>query len=165
MPKRAVLLVNLGSPDSTSIPDVRKYLDEFLGDERVIDRPPQPFRSMIFNGIVIPRRAPKSAHAYEQIWTPEGSPLITISKSVHEKLAAALGPQVPVYLAMRYGNPSIAAVVAQIAADGIEEVLLFPQYPHYAMCAKRRSAAPRNCGCPACSRSTPMRTTSRRCMR
>jgi len=133
MPKRAVLLVNLGSPESTSVPDVRRYLDEFLGDERVIDRPPQPFRSMIFNGIVIPRRAPKSAHAYEQIWTPEGSPLIVISKSVRQKLAAVLGAAAPVYLAMRYGNPSIASVIAQIAADGIEELLLFPQYPHYAM--------------------------------
>ena len=133
MPKRAVLLVNLGSPDSTSVPDVRRYLDEFLGDERVIDRPGQPWRSMIFNGIVIPRRAPQSAHAYEQIWTPEGSPLIAISRRVQEKLAAALGPQAPVYLAMRYGNPSIASVVDRIAADGIDEVLLFPQYPHYAM--------------------------------
>jgi ferrochelatase len=133
MPKRAVLLVNLGSPESTSVPDVRRYLDEFLGDERVIDRPPQPFRSMIFNGIVIPRRAPKSAHAYEQIWTKEGSPLIVISKSVHRKLAAVLGAAAPVYLAMRYGNPSIASVLDQIAADGIEELLLFPQYPHYAM--------------------------------
>src|SRR6266540_7372673 len=90
MSKRAVLLVNLGSPDSTSVPDVRRYLDEFLGDERVIDRPPQPFRSMLFNGIIIPRRAPKSAHAYEQIWTKDGSPLIVISKSVQQKLAAAL---------------------------------------------------------------------------
>lgn len=133
MPKRAVLLVNLGSPDSTSIPDVRRYLEEFLGDERVIDRPAEPFRSMIFQGIVIPRRAPKSAHAYEQIWTPEGSPLVNISKSVQKKLTAALGPQTPVYLAMRYGNPSIASVITQIAADGIEDVLLFPQYPHYAM--------------------------------
>lgn len=133
MPKRAVLLVNLGSPDSTSVPDVRRYLDEFLGDERVIDRPRQPFRSMIFNGIVIPRRAPKSAHAYEQIWTKEGSPLIVISKSVQQKLTAALGPQTPVYLAMRYANPSIASVLEKIAADGVEELLLFPQYPHYAM--------------------------------
>jgi ferrochelatase len=133
MSKRAVLLVNLGSPDSTSVPDVRRYLDEFLGDERVIDRPMQPFRSMIFNGIVIPRRAPKSAHAYEQIWTKEGSPLIVISQSVQQKLAAALGPQTPVYLAMRYANPSIASVLEKIAADGVEELLLFPQYPHYAM--------------------------------
>lgn len=133
MPKRAVLLVNLGSPESTSVPDVRRYLEEFLGDERVIDKPPQPFRSMLFNGIIIPRRAPKSAHAYEQVWTKDGSPLIVTSKSVQTKLAATLGPTTPVYLAMRYGNPSIASVIGQIVADGIDEVLLFPQYPHYAM--------------------------------
>lgn len=133
MPKRAVLLVNLGSPDSTAVPDVRRYLDEFLGDERVIDKPAQPFRSILFQGIVIPRRAPKSAHAYEQIWTREGSPLIVISKNVQRKLSTTLGAGTPVHLAMRYGNPSIASVVAQIAAAGIEQVLLFPQYPHYAM--------------------------------
>lgn len=133
MPKRAVLLVNLGSPESASVPDVRRYLEEFLGDERVIDRPPQPFRSMLFNGIIIPRRAPKSAHAYEQVWTKDGSPLIVTSKSVQQKLAASLGPSTPVYLAMRYGNPSIASVIAKIVADGVEELLLFPQYPHYAM--------------------------------
>jgi ferrochelatase len=134
MPKRAVLLVNLGSPDSTSVPDVRRYLDEFLGDERVIDRPENAFlRSILVHRIIIPKRAPNSAHAYEQIWTNDGSPLIVISKSVQQKLAAALGPATPVYLAMRYGSPSIASVVAQIAADGVEELLLFPQYPHYAM--------------------------------
>ena len=133
MAQRAVLLVNLGSPDSTSVPDVRRYLDEFLGDERVIDRPAQPFRSLLVHRIIIPRRAPKSAHAYEQIWTKEGSPLIVISKSVQQKLAAALGPETPVYLAMRYGKPSIASVMAQIVADGVEELFLVPQYPHYAM--------------------------------
>ena len=134
MPKRAVFIVNLGSPDSTSVPDVRRYLDEFLGDERVIDRPANAFlRSLLVHRIIIPKRAPNSAHAYEQIWTKDGSPLIVISKSVQQKLAAALGPATPVYLAMRYGNPSIASVVGQIAAAGIDEVLLFPQYPHYAM--------------------------------
>lgn len=134
MPKRAVLLVNLGSPDSTAVPDVRRYLDEFLGDERVIDRPRSKFlRSILVHRIIVPPRAPKSAHAYEQVWTKEGSPLIVISKSVQQKLAARLGATTPVYLAMRYGNPSIASVVKQIAADGIDELLLFPQYPHYAM--------------------------------
>lgn len=133
MSRRAVLLVNLGSPDSTAVPDVRRYLREFLGDERVIDRPPQPFRSLLVNRIIIPSRVKNSAHAYEQIWTPGGSPLIVTSKSTRNKLAGALGPDTPVYLAMRYGNPSVASVIAQIAADGIDEVLLFPQYPHYAM--------------------------------
>ncbi len=133
MSKRAVLLVNLGSPDSTSIPDVTRYLREFLGDERVIDKPAEPFRTFLVNQIIIRKRVANSAHAYQQIWTDRGSPLILVSQSVREKLAAALGPDTPVYLAMRYGQPSIASVVAQIAADGIEELLLFPQYPHYAM--------------------------------
>jgi ferrochelatase len=134
MPKRAVLLVNLGSPDSTAVPDVRRYLREFLGDERVIDKPESAFlRSFLVNQLIIPKREKNSAHAYEQVWTKDGSPLIAISKQVRDKLAAALGPNLPVYLAMRYGNPSIASVVGRIAADGIEELLLFPQYPHYAM--------------------------------
>jgi protoporphyrin/coproporphyrin ferrochelatase len=134
MPKRAVLLVNLGSPASTAVPDVRRYLEEFLGDERVIDKPDNAFlRSLLVKRIIVARRAANSAHAYEQIWTREGSPLIVISRSVQQKLAAALGPKVPVYLAMRYGEPSIASVIAQLAADAVEEVLLVPQYPHYAM--------------------------------
>jgi ferrochelatase len=132
MPKRAVLLVNLGSPDSTSVPDVRRYLREFLGDERVLDLP-APLRWLLLEGIILRTRPKKSAHAYEQIWTKEGSPLILTSQSVQRKLAAVLGSRTPVYLAMRYGRPSIASVIGQIAADGIDEVLLFPQYPHYAM--------------------------------
>lgn len=132
MSKRAVLLVNLGSPDSTSVPDVRRYLREFLGDERVLDLP-KPLRFALLEGIILRTRPKKSAHAYASIWQPEGSPLVITSRSVRDKLAAALGPKTPVYLAMRYGNPSIASVVAQMAADGITEVLLFPQYPHYAM--------------------------------
>jgi ferrochelatase len=133
MPKRAVLLVNLGSPDSTAVPDVRRYLREFLGDERVIDVKPRWLAWFLVNVIITPFRAPKSAHAYEQVWTKEGSPLVNTSRSVRDKLAAKLGADTPVYLAMRYGNPSIASVIAKIAADGIEEILLFPQYPHYAM--------------------------------
>jgi ferrochelatase len=134
MPKRAVLLVNLGSPESTSVADVSTYLREFLGDARVIDKPNSAFlRSVLVNRIIIPRRAANSAHAYEQVWTKEGSPLVVTSNSVRTKLVAALGPELPVYLAMRYGNPSVASIVARIAADGIEELLLFPQYPHYAM--------------------------------
>lgn len=132
MPKRAVLLVNLGSPDSTSVADVRRYLREFLGDERVLDLP-APARWLLLEGIILRTRPKKSAHAYEQIWTKDGSPLIVTSQNVQRKLSAALGRDTPVYLGMRYGKPSIASVIAQIAADGIEEVLLIPQYPHYAM--------------------------------
>ncbi|MBI5381647.1 MAG: ferrochelatase [Opitutae bacterium] len=133
MPKRAVLLVNLGSPDSTSVADVRRYLREFLGDERVIDQPPQPFRWLLVNGIITQFRAPKSAHAYASVWTPEGSPLVVTSRSVQRKLAATLGDTATVALAMRYGRPGIAHVLGELVAQGVEEVLLFPQYPHYAM--------------------------------
>jgi ferrochelatase len=132
MAHRAVLLVNLGSPDSTSVADVRRYLAEFLGDERVLDAP-QPLRWLLLHGIILRTRPSKSAHAYASIWTPEGSPLILTSRSVQQKLAAALGPDVPVTLAMRYGRPSIATAIAQLAADGVELLLLIPQYPHYAM--------------------------------
>jgi len=132
MPKRAVLLVNLGSPDSTSVPDVRRYLREFLGDERVLDVPAAA-RWLLLEGIILRNRPKKSAHAYSEIWTDQGSPLVTTSQSVRDKLSAELGSGVPVYLAMRYGRPSVASVITQLVRDGIEEVLLFPQYPHYAM--------------------------------
>ncbi|MCU0793385.1 MAG: ferrochelatase [Opitutaceae bacterium] len=132
-PKRAVLLVNLGSPDSTDVPDVKKYLREFLGDERVIDLRPRWAAKFLVNCIIAPTRAPKSAEAYKEVWKPEGSPLIITSMSVQKKLVAALGPDLPVFLAMRYGTPSIASVLQAIAAAGIEELLLIPQYPHYAM--------------------------------
>jgi ferrochelatase len=132
MPKRAVLLVNLGSPASTSVADVRRYLREFLGDERVLDLP-APARWLLLEGIILRTRPKKSAHAYEQVWTKDGSPLVLTSRSVRDKLSATLGAATPVYLAMRYGQPSVASIIAQIVADGIDEVLLFPQYPHYAM--------------------------------
>ena len=131
MSKNAVLLLNLGSPDSTSVPDVKRYLKEFLGDERVIDRPGQPFRWLLVNGIIIPFRASKSAHAYEQVWTAEGSPLVVTSKSAQAKVQQRVS--LPVELAMNYGNPSIPAALGRLAAQGVERVLLFPQYPHYAM--------------------------------
>ena len=131
MPKRAVLLLNLGSPESTSVPDVRRYLREFLGDDRVIDKPIQPFRWLLVNGIIATLRAPKSAHAYRSVWTEEGSPLIVTSKRTQMKLQQRV--DVPVELAMNYGNPSIPAALHRIANAGMDRLLLFPQYPHYAM--------------------------------
>ncbi|MEO6993378.1 MAG: ferrochelatase [Lacunisphaera sp.] len=128
----AVLLVNLGSPASPSVSDVRTYLREFLGDERVIDLP-AAFRWLLLEGAILPTRAKKSAHAYASIWTPDGSPLLQTSESVRRKLAAAVGSDLPVYLAMRYGAPSIESVIDRMAADGIDNFLLIPQYPHYAM--------------------------------
>lgn len=132
MPKRAILLLNLGSPDSTSVPDVKRYLREFLGDERVIDKPESAFlRGALVNGIIIPSRAKNSAHAYSTIWTAEGSPLIVMSKVAQSLLQKQL--TAPVELAMNYGNPTIAEALRRLAAAGVDELLLFPQYPHYAM--------------------------------
>ena len=132
MPKRAVLLVNLGSPASPSAPDVRRYLREFLGDERVLDMPAF-LRWILLEGVILRTRPKHSAKAYAKIWTKEGSPLVRTSESVREKLAALLGDDTPVFAAMRYGQPSIASVVSLLEAQGVEELLLFPQYPHYAM--------------------------------
>lgn len=132
MAKLAVLLLNLGSPDSTSVPDVCRYLREFLGDERVIDRPANRFlRGLLVNGLIIPLRAARSAHAYSTIWVPEGSPLIATSKRTQALLQART--DLPVALAMNYGNPSISDILHRLANDGTDRLLLFPQYPHYAM--------------------------------
>jgi protoporphyrin/coproporphyrin ferrochelatase len=107
MARSAVLLVNLGSPDSPAVADVRRYLREFLGDERVIDLP-APLRWALLEGLILRTRPEKSAHAYASIWTEAGSPLMVTSESVRAKLSLALGADTPVYLAMRYGQPSIA---------------------------------------------------------
>src|SRR3954471_16229034 len=101
MAKCAVLLVNLGSPDSPDVGDVRRYLREFLGDERVIDIP-APLRWLLLEGIILRTRPKRSAHAYASVWTPDGSPLMRISQRVQAKLNHALGGDAPVYLAMRY---------------------------------------------------------------
>src|ERR1700712_408211 len=84
-PKRGVILMNLGSPDSTAVPDVRKYLNEFLFDEKVIDYS-WLFRKVLMQGVVVPRRAPESAKAYQTIWTKEGSPLIVNTKALAARL-------------------------------------------------------------------------------
>lgn len=124
--------MNLGSPDSTSVKDVRVYLNEFLMDERVIDLP-YLGRLLLVKGIIVPFRAPKSAAAYRSIWTKDGSPLIVVTK----QLQAALQQRVsePVEIAMRYGNPSPADAYDSLMkkVDGLQEVLLVPMYPHYAM--------------------------------
>src|SRR5580693_9226969 len=126
---KAILLVNLGSPDSPAVPDVRRYLNEFLMDERVIDSPWLARRFIV--GMILIKRPAETAHAYEKVWTKEGSPLIVYSRHAQELLQKRL--TVPVELAMRYQNPSIESAVRNLAAKGIKEVLLIPQFPHYAM--------------------------------
>ena len=132
MSKRAVLIANLGSPDSSSVPDVRRYLREFLGDKRVLDLA-APLRWLLLEAVILPSRPKRTARAYAKIWTPEGSPLVVTSGRVRDGLAAALDPGLPVHAAMRYGNPSVGSAIAALAAEGCDDVLLIPQYPHYAM--------------------------------
>lgn len=127
---KGVLLVNLGSPDSTKVEDVKKYLDEFLMDERVIDLP-YLFRALLVKGIILNIRPKKSAKAYKKIWWEEGSPLIVITKRLTEKLQKNVS--VPVEMAMRYGNPSIEHGLQQLHNQGVTDVLLLPLYPQYAM--------------------------------
>jgi len=126
---KGVLLVNLGSPDSTAVGDVRRYLREFLMDGRVIDVP-WPVRVFIVSMILI-NRPKQSAEAYHKIWTPEGSPLIVTSRRIQAKLQERV--TVPVQLAMRYRNPSIREAVRKLADEKVDEVLLIPLFPHYAM--------------------------------
>ena len=132
MAKQAMILVNLGSPDSTDTKDVKKYLDEFLMDGRVIDFP-YLFRALLVKGIILNTSPKKSAEAYKKIWWDEGSPLIVLSKRLQDEVQKHTG--IPVGLGMRYGNPSIEFGVEELIKGNpdLEEVLLVPLYPHYAM--------------------------------
>ena len=130
--KRAILLMNLGSPDSTSTRDVHTYLMEFLMDKRVIDYP-WLFRKLLVGGLIVPFRAAKSAEAYQTIWTKEGSPLIVLTRQLQAALQQVV--QEPVGIAMRYGNPSMVDAFKDLSdrVPGLEEVIAIPLYPHYAM--------------------------------
>lgn len=128
-----VVLSNLGSPDGASVPEVRRYLNEFLMDARVIDVP-WPLRRLIVSAFVLPRRPRESAEAYRSIWWDDGSPLVVISRRITKAVQARL--DCPVELGMRYGNPSIEAAIANAArrnGAAVERVLFVPLYPHYAM--------------------------------
>jgi ferrochelatase len=126
---KGVLLVNLGSPDSPSVPDVRRYLNEFLMDSRVLDVPWLLRRFVV--AMILIKRPAESGHAYEKIWTKDGSPLVVTSKHVLAALRMRL--QVPVELAMRYQSPSIPTAIKSLADKGVNNLLLIPLFPHYAM--------------------------------
>jgi protoporphyrin/coproporphyrin ferrochelatase len=127
---KGILLVNLGSPDSPSVPDVRRYLREFLMDGRVLDVN-WLVRFCIVHFAILPTRPKQSAEAYHTIWTPAGSPLVVTSRNVQAQLQQRVS--VPVELAMRYQHPSIPDAVRSLAGKGVDEVLLIPLFPHYAM--------------------------------
>ncbi|HSP82782.1 MAG TPA: ferrochelatase, partial [Gillisia sp.] len=127
---KGVLLVNLGSPDSTDPRDVKKYLGEFLMDERVIDVPLWA-RNILVKGIILNSRPKKSAEAYKKIWWEEGSPLIVLSQRLRDKIDTHTS--VPIALAMRYGKPNIKSGLQELKEQGVDEVLIFPLYPQFAM--------------------------------
>ena len=129
-----VLLVNLGTPESPSPADVRRYLKEFLWDSRVVELP-RPLWWLVLNLVILNTRPRRSARAYAKVWTEEGSPLMVISRQQHAALQAALeqqpGAPVKVVLAMRYGKPSIAAGMQELRAAGVKRLLVLPLYPQY----------------------------------
>lgn len=127
---KGVLLVNLGSPDSPTPKDVKPYLDEFLMDSRVIDAPTW-LRTILVRGIILQSRPKKSAQAYAKIWWEEGSPLIVLSKRFAEKVRKQT--TMPVALGMRYGSMTIKNALQELKTKEVDEVLLVPLYPHYAM--------------------------------
>ncbi|NIK74705.1 ferrochelatase [Thermonema lapsum] len=129
--KKAVLLVNLGTPDAPHTPEVRRYLKEFLLDGRVIDIPALS-RWLLVNLIIAPFRAPRSAKAYRKLWTAEGSPLKVYGERLKTLLQDALGEDYEVYLAMRYQNPSMRSILAQIQQKAYEQIILLPLFPQYA---------------------------------
>ena len=126
-----LLLVNLGTPDSPAPPDVRRYLDEFLSDPRVLDIPGWR-RRLILDLFILPRRPKASGEAYAKIWTDRGSPLLFHSRDLADRVQARLGPEVRVGLAMRYGEPSIPAALDGFRTAGIDRIVVFPLYPQYA---------------------------------
>ena len=129
--KTAVLLINLGTPDSPSVSDVRSYLSQFLNDPRVIDIP-WLFRKLLVNLIIVPFRAPKSAKVYKKLWTDKGSPLLFHSEKARDLLQQELGNTHDVYLAMRYKNPSIPQVMEMIRKKNYPRIVVLPMFPHYA---------------------------------
>jgi protoporphyrin/coproporphyrin ferrochelatase len=128
--KIGVLLINLGTPDAPTAAAVRRYLAEFLSDRRVVEIPPLLWQP-ILRGIILNIRPKKSAHAYQQVWREDGSPLAAITAAQARALQAALGDAAIVDHAMRYGRPAIADRLAALKAQGCERILVAPLYPQY----------------------------------
>ncbi len=129
--KKGVLLVNLGTPDAPTWDGLRRYLNQFLTDRRVIDIP-WLFRNMLFKGIVVPIRSRRVAKLYQRLWTPEGSPLKVYGKRVETGVQKLLGDAYKVKLAMRYQSPSIESVIQQLLDAQVSEIIVFPLFPQYA---------------------------------
>jgi len=133
-PAFGVLLVNLGTPDSPSVSDVKRFLKQFLSDPRVVDLNPLIWKP-ILNGIILNTRPAKVAKLYQAIWSDEGSPLMVVSQGQREKVAsllqAQLGQAIPVELGMSYGNPSLASGLDKLKQQGVKRIVVLPLYPQY----------------------------------
>lgn len=125
-----VLLVNVGSPDAPTPRAVRRYLNEFLGDPKVVDMNPVLWW-LIRTFIVLPRRGRTSAALYRTVWTPEGSPLVAETRTQVRLLAARLGEDFRVTLAMRHGSPSLDTGLAELVEAGCRRIVVFPMFPQY----------------------------------
>ena len=130
-PTKGVLIINLGTPDSPAVKDVRKYLREFLMDRRVIDINPIG-RWMLVNLIIAPFRSPKSAKTYKELWTKDGSPLLYHGVELKRLLQNSLGDDYRVVFGMRYQSPSIKSALMELENNGIKEIIVLPLYPQYA---------------------------------
>ena len=129
-PKKALLIVNLGTPDSPDIRYVRKFLSEFLNDRQVIDLP-WLFRKVLVNLVIVPFRASRSSKLYRRLWTGNGSPMQFYLSSLVAKLEVKLKPDFDVYGVMRYGHPSLIEELKKIK-EGYDEITVFPMFPQYA---------------------------------
>ncbi len=128
--KTGVLLINLGTPDRPVCPGLRKYLGEFLMDPRVIELP-KLLRAVLVKGIIVNVRSHKSAATYREIWTEGGSPLLTNSLSLGQKVGKQLGDEFQVEVAMRYGNPSVESSISKLHDAGVRKIVAIPMYPQY----------------------------------
>ena len=129
--KTAVILINVGTPDEPTVKAVRRYLSEFLNDRRVIDIP-LVLQKILVNLIIVPFRAPKSTKLYQRLWTEKGSPLLYFSEQVQSELQDKLGTKADVFMAMRYGNPSVGKALSAIKKGNYDRLIIFPMFPQYA---------------------------------
>ena len=126
--RTGLLLINLGTPDEPTAASIRRYLRQFLSDRRVVEFPRLLWLAVLYL-FILPLRPRRLVHAYEKVWTARGSPLMAISREQQQALASAFGPDVPVGLAMSYGEPSIEQTLADLEGAGVRRVLVLPMYP------------------------------------
>jgi ferrochelatase len=131
MDQTAVILVNVGTPDSPKVADVRRYLFQFLNDPRVIDLP-WLLRKVLVNLVIVPLRAAKSSKLYQRLWNENGSPLLYYSGQVTEKLQVRMGAEYQIYNAMRYGRPKLKDILKHIEIQNYKKIIVLPLFPQYA---------------------------------